>query len=228
MLADVSQQKAVLPRLPDTASELKEVAASVQTDLADVIVGAAATVTRVKQEKLDQFRIVYFATHGLLAGDVTDFAKLKAEPALVLSLPDHPTEFDDGLLTASEETQLKFNADWVVLSGCNTASVIIAVFATFCACLLSTPSHHEERRQKLRWPPSLSAPHLLSGVPQKSMQAGQNRAFLSEVALTRAAAADQWHVLSNCLSSGVLRSASNFNSRNGSFAAGSKRKAIPM
>ena len=148
MLADVSQQKAVLPRLPDTASELKEVAASVQTDLADVILGAAATVTRVKQEKLDQFRIVYFATHGLLAGDVTDFAKLNAEPARVLSLPDHPTEFDDGLLTASEVTQLKFNADWVVLSGCNTASVIIAVFATFCACLLSTPSHHEERRQK--------------------------------------------------------------------------------
>ena len=83
---------------------------------------ADATETRVKQAKLDQYRIVYFATHGLLAGDVADFAKLNAEPALVLSLPEHPTEFDDGLLTASEVAQLKLNADWVVLSACNTAS----------------------------------------------------------------------------------------------------------
>ena len=42
-----------------------------------------ATETRVKQDKLDQYRIIYFATHGLLAGDVADFAKLNAEPALV-------------------------------------------------------------------------------------------------------------------------------------------------
>jgi CHAT domain-containing protein len=40
----------------------------------------------------------------------------------VLSMPEHPTEFDDGLLTASEVAQLKLNADWVVLSACNTAS----------------------------------------------------------------------------------------------------------
>jgi CHAT domain-containing protein len=65
---------------------------------------------------------VYFATHGLLAGDVQNFAKLNAEPALVLSLPSQPTAFDDGLLTASEVAQLKLNAEWVVLSACNTAS----------------------------------------------------------------------------------------------------------
>jgi CHAT domain-containing protein len=79
-------------------------------------------VTRVKQSKLDQYRIVYFATHGLLAGEVAEYAKLNAEPALVLSLPDKPTEFDDGLLKASEVAQLKLNADWVVLSACNTAA----------------------------------------------------------------------------------------------------------
>jgi CHAT domain-containing protein len=31
-----------------------------------------------------------------------------------------PTDLDRGLLTASEVAQLKFNADWVVLSACNT------------------------------------------------------------------------------------------------------------
>ena len=47
---------------------------------------------------------------------------LNAEPALVLSLPEHPTEFDDGLLTASEIAQLSLDADWVILSACNTAA----------------------------------------------------------------------------------------------------------
>jgi hypothetical protein len=112
-----------LPKVAtETAHELKEVAASVQSDPAGVILGHDATETRVKQAKLDQYRIVYFATHGLLAGNVADFAKLSAEPALVLSLPEHPTESDDGLLTASEVAQLKLNAAWVVLSACNTAS----------------------------------------------------------------------------------------------------------
>jgi len=121
-VADLAELRAALPPLPETAGELKRVAASVHADAADLFIGADATETRVKSEKLDQYRIVYFATHGLLAGDVADFAKLNAEPALVLSLPEHPTEFDDGLLTASEVAQLKLNADWVVLSACNTAS----------------------------------------------------------------------------------------------------------
>jgi CHAT domain-containing protein len=119
-VADIAELRTALPPLPETADELRKVAASVHANPADVIVGPDATESRVKQAKLDQYRIVYFATHGLLAGDVADFAKLNAEPALVLSLPEHPTEFNDGLLTASEVAQLKLNADWVVLSACNT------------------------------------------------------------------------------------------------------------
>ncbi len=37
-------------------------------------------------------------------------------------MPDKPNDFDDGLLSASEIAQLKLNADWVVLSACNTAA----------------------------------------------------------------------------------------------------------
>jgi CHAT domain-containing protein len=65
---------------------------------------------------------VYFATHGLVAGDLEKYAKGKVEPALVLSIPDKPTDLDNGLLSASEVAQLKMNADWVVLSACNTAA----------------------------------------------------------------------------------------------------------
>ena len=53
-----------------------------------------------------------------MAGDV----KGLAEPSLALSIPAQPTDIDDGLLTASEVAQLKLNADWVVLSACNTVA----------------------------------------------------------------------------------------------------------
>ena len=79
-------------------------------------------MTTVKKEPLDNYRVVYFATHALVAGEVEKFAKAKAEPALVLSIPDKPSEEDDGLLTASEVAMLKLNADFVVLSACNTAA----------------------------------------------------------------------------------------------------------
>jgi CHAT domain-containing protein len=61
---------------------------------------------------------VHFATHGLVAGDLSSLA----EPALVLTPPAAPTDADDGLLTASEIAALKLNAEWVVLSACNTAA----------------------------------------------------------------------------------------------------------
>lgn len=58
------------------------------------------------------------AVAGLVAGDI----KGLAEPSLALTLPQRPNSQDDGLLTASEVAQLKLNADWVVLSACNTAA----------------------------------------------------------------------------------------------------------
>jgi CHAT domain-containing protein len=99
-IADLAILKTALAQLPDTANEVKRVGASVQASPDDLFFSRAATETRVKQSALDQYRIVYFATHGLLAGDVQNFAKLNAEPALVLSLPSQPTA-----LTASEVAQ---------------------------------------------------------------------------------------------------------------------------
>lgn len=80
--------------------------------------GADASETNVKGAPLADYRVVYFATHALVAGDI----KGLGEPALLLSVPKKPNDFDDGLLTASEVAQLKLNADWVVLSACNTAA----------------------------------------------------------------------------------------------------------
>jgi len=39
-----------------------------------------------------------------------------------MSIPDTPSEDDDGLLTASEIGQLRFRSRWVVLAACQTAT----------------------------------------------------------------------------------------------------------
>ncbi|WP_339548827.1 CHAT domain-containing protein, partial [Pseudomonas sp. RA_35y_Pfl2_P32] len=101
-----------LPQLPDTADELNAVARDVGAADADIHLGRDASETTLKRAPLAQYGIVYFATHGLVAGDI----KGVGEPSLALSIPSQPTELDDGLLTASEVAQLKLNADWVVLS----------------------------------------------------------------------------------------------------------------
>ncbi len=119
---DIASLRERLPQLPGTRTEVEAIAKALDADPGDIRLGLAVTETATKQAKLDQYRIVYFATHGLVAGELEQFTKSKAEPALALSIPDKATDLDDGLLSASEIAQLKLNADWVVLSACNTAA----------------------------------------------------------------------------------------------------------
>jgi CHAT domain-containing protein/tetratricopeptide (TPR) repeat protein len=115
---DLDTLRRGLPGLPETGDELRAVAHELGAPDGDVRLGAAATVTSVKAAGLEQYRVVDFATHGLVAGEVGGLS----EPALVMSLPDHPTADDDGLLTASRVAKLTLDADWAVLSACNTAA----------------------------------------------------------------------------------------------------------
>ncbi len=112
--------------LPDTAFELRCVARSLGVGDAQLLLAGEATETAVKElsrsGRLEQARIVHFATHGLLPGNDSAIEQALTEAALVLTPPEVASEEDDGLLTASEIAQLRFNADWVVLSACNTAS----------------------------------------------------------------------------------------------------------
>jgi len=82
-----------------------------------VFLGLQASKQNVKSQTLATRRIVAFATHGLIPGD---FPNLE-EPALALSAPDGKAE--TGLLTLGDILELKLDADWVVLSACNTAAV---------------------------------------------------------------------------------------------------------
>jgi CHAT domain-containing protein/tetratricopeptide (TPR) repeat protein len=120
--------------LPETADELCAVAGALgalgQQD-ETVWLGSRATERSLKylsrEGKLAHYKVLHFATHGLLAGESEAILKAKAEPALILTPPEDGSaatdlEEDDGLLTASEIAQLHLDADWIVLSACNTAA----------------------------------------------------------------------------------------------------------
>ncbi|MBC8430739.1 MAG: CHAT domain-containing protein [Desulfobacterales bacterium] len=108
-----------LNRLPDTAEEINAIARILNADLdSDVFLGKAASEHRVKTMNLADRRIIVFASHGLLPGDLDGLY----EPAIALSAPAVTGEKEDGLLTMSEVLKLKLNADWIVLSACNTGA----------------------------------------------------------------------------------------------------------
>jgi CHAT domain-containing protein len=111
--------------LPESADELCAVARDLKATDGDVYLGGQATERTIKglsqSGDLRTRAIVHFATHGLLAGETESLSESLAEPALLLTPPEVASEEDDGLLTASEVAQLDLNAEWVILSACNTA-----------------------------------------------------------------------------------------------------------
>ncbi len=114
-----SAELAMLPRLPDTADEVRSVAAALKADPAtDVFLGADATERQVKTLNLADRKVVMFATHGLIPGDLNGLT----QPALALSAPTVAGTDSDGLLTMEEILGLRLDADWIVLSACNTAA----------------------------------------------------------------------------------------------------------
>ena len=113
--ADIS----MLPRLPDTAEELRSIALALQADPTKVLnLGKDANEKAVKSAELSGFKVVAFATHGLVPGELDGLT----QPALALSAPSVTGSEGDGLLTMEEVLSLKLDADWVVLSACNTGA----------------------------------------------------------------------------------------------------------
>jgi CHAT domain-containing protein len=107
--------------LPETAEEICAVARGFSIGEADIRLADRATETEVKHlsasGELAKYRILHFATHAALAGQVSK----TAEAGIILTPPQAGTVIDDGYLTASEISTLKLDADWVILSACNTA-----------------------------------------------------------------------------------------------------------
>jgi CHAT domain-containing protein len=114
-----SADLSMLPRLPDTADELKSIALALKADPTEVLnLGKNANEQKVKTTDLSGFKIIAFATHGLVPGELNGLT----QPALALSAPDVSGTQGDGLLTMEEILGLKLDADWVILSACNTGA----------------------------------------------------------------------------------------------------------
>jgi CHAT domain-containing protein len=113
-----------IPALPETRDELLAIAKTLGANAAkDLILGSAATRDSVlaqnKNGNLAKQRVVAFATHGLMAGDLPNLT----QPALAMAgTKDDATNVLAPLLTLEDVLTLKLNADWVVLSACNTAA----------------------------------------------------------------------------------------------------------
>ena len=109
----------LLNRLPSTEDEIVSICRALDGDPArDVFLGEEASESQVKSMDMSDRRVIVFATHALVPGDLDGLD----QPALALSSPAVTGDNEDGLLTMEEIFQLKLNADWVVLSACNTGA----------------------------------------------------------------------------------------------------------
>jgi CHAT domain-containing protein len=104
--------------LPETEAEIQTIAKLTAAASDDLFLGPRATEQQVKRNGLGDYRIIMFATHGVMGGELRGMS----EPGLILTPPDVASMEDDGLLTASEIVALKLDAELVVLSACNTAA----------------------------------------------------------------------------------------------------------
>jgi CHAT domain-containing protein/Tfp pilus assembly protein PilF len=112
-----------LNRLPGTREELFAIASALGAPKEhNIFIDHNATETALAElnqsGRLGRTKVVSFATHGLLAGELAGLS----QPALVLTPPDTPSDDNDGLLSLDEILRLRMpSTEWVVLSACNTA-----------------------------------------------------------------------------------------------------------
>lgn len=104
-----------LPRLPFSRREADSIFKVAPKNLSLKEVDFDASKQVVFDSSLEQYRILHFATHGLLNSQHPELS------GIVLSLVDKKGGEIDGFLRLQDIYNLKLSADLVVLSACNTA-----------------------------------------------------------------------------------------------------------
>ncbi|WP_417608698.1 CHAT domain-containing protein [Parasphingorhabdus sp.] len=105
-----------LPELPTAQTELRQIETAFGPDFSTILTGNQATEKALRALDLGSYSVIAFATHGLVSGELNGLL----EPALVFTPPDDTVPENDGLLTATEISQMTIPADWVILSACNS------------------------------------------------------------------------------------------------------------
>jgi CHAT domain-containing protein len=113
---DSARELADLPELPGARKGLEVARQLLGADQSDQLLGSAFTAKNVMAKNLTDYRIIHFATHAILPGEL----RCQAEPAVLTSTaPDAPNA-SGGLLTASEIELMHLDAEMVILAACNT------------------------------------------------------------------------------------------------------------
>jgi len=109
----------VPPALAGTRAEAEAIRVVLDAPRDSVLTGhdasKSALMTWNADGRLNGVRVLEFATHAEFTGELPGLT----EPALMLAADAKP---EDELLLASEASTLRLNADWVLLSACDTAS----------------------------------------------------------------------------------------------------------
>ena len=100
--------------LPDTLNEARAIATALGASDQSVVSGMEATRSAVMKANLADDRVVLFATHGIVPGQVPGWRKSG------LAMTYEGRGLADSILTSDDIVTLRLNADWAVLSACNT------------------------------------------------------------------------------------------------------------
>jgi CHAT domain-containing protein/tetratricopeptide (TPR) repeat protein len=110
----VDNQAARIPRLPFSRREADAIISLVQNSNGMKAVDFKANRATATSSELTQYRIIHFATHGLLNSQHPELS------GVILSLVDEHGAPQDGFLRLNEVYNLNLPAELVVLSACNT------------------------------------------------------------------------------------------------------------
>lgn len=101
---------------PISSAELNQAASLLGPSSSAILTGEEFSDSRIKSlDTLDDYKILHFATHGLVTPPQT---QCPARPALITSFGGAGS---DGLLQFDEIFDLRLDADMVILSACDTA-----------------------------------------------------------------------------------------------------------
>jgi CHAT domain-containing protein len=103
-----------LPRLPSTRREARAIQALLPSGEALIATDFAASRSQVLGEELSRYRIIHFATHGILDSEHPELS------GIILSLVDQGGNPQNGFLRLHDIYQLNLSSDLVVLSACRT------------------------------------------------------------------------------------------------------------
>ncbi len=103
---------------PISSAELKLGANQLGVSASELLTGNAFTDSALRdRDDLSDFRVIHFATHGLVTAPDPE---CPAQPSLLTSVG---TADSDGLLTFTEIFDMKLDADTIILSACDTAGM---------------------------------------------------------------------------------------------------------